>query len=138
MLPDDEDQDEKDVNSFKQVLVCTNNDCPKHIVSADPVFRISIRVQDCTGITSLTLFDREAKKILGMSAMELLEKSKQFCVEEKTTPAEFASFEDKKFAFKIKIGQFNIDKHLDGYGIRKLTDDSSIVASLEQRFPDSQ
>ena len=35
MLPDDED--EKDVNSFKQVLVCTNNDCPKHIVSVDPV-----------------------------------------------------------------------------------------------------
>lgn len=58
--------------------------------------------------------------------------------EEKTTPAEFHAFEDKKFAFKIKVGRFNIDKHLDGYGIRKLTNESSIVASLEERFSDIQ
>ncbi|KAI7734208.1 hypothetical protein M8C21_003409 [Ambrosia artemisiifolia] len=133
-LPDD--NEETDVTSFKQVLVCTNKDCPKHIVSADPV--IPIRVQDFTGITSLTLFDREAKKLLGMSAMQLLQISKQVSGEEKTTPPEFHVFEDKKFAFKIKVGQFNIDKHLDGYGIRKLTNESSIVASLEERFSDIQ
>jgi hypothetical protein len=34
-LPDDEEV--KDVTSFKQVLVCTNKGCPKQIVSADPV-----------------------------------------------------------------------------------------------------
>ncbi|KAI7757757.1 hypothetical protein M8C21_001691, partial [Ambrosia artemisiifolia] len=39
-----------------------------------------------------------------MSAMQILEKSKQVSGEEKTTPVEFHAFEDKKFAFKIKVG----------------------------------
>ncbi|KAI7741731.1 hypothetical protein M8C21_023962 [Ambrosia artemisiifolia] len=77
--------------------------------------------------------------MLGMSAMQLLEISKQLLSgEDKKHPAEFDVFEEKKFAFKIRVGQFNIDKHLDGYGIRKLTNDSSIVASLEERFPHIQ
>ena len=58
--------------------------------------------------------------------------------EEKTTPTEFHALEDKKFAFKIKVGQFNIDKHLDGYSIRKFTNESSILSSLEQKFSDIQ
>ncbi|KAI7734212.1 hypothetical protein M8C21_018981 [Ambrosia artemisiifolia] len=98
-------------NCNHKVLVCTNKDCPKHIVSADPVQEIAGNVSNAAVRNILT---------------------------EKTTPAEFHAFEDKKFAFKIKVGQFNIDKHLDGYSIRKLTNEPSIVASLEERFSDIQ
>ncbi|KAI7754043.1 hypothetical protein M8C21_001162 [Ambrosia artemisiifolia] len=72
-----------------------------------------------------------------MSAMQLLEITKKVSIEDKITPAEFDAFKEKKFAFKINVGQFNIDKHLDSY-VRKLTNDSEIVASLEERFLDIQ
>ncbi|XP_022036702.1 uncharacterized protein LOC110939298 [Helianthus annuus] len=49
----------------------------KRFVSATPIFRIPIRVQDSAAIASLTLFDHEARKMLGMTAIQLLEKSKQ-------------------------------------------------------------
>ncbi|XP_035830062.1 uncharacterized protein LOC110944793 [Helianthus annuus] len=125
---------------FKQVLVCSNPDCPKEVVAATPIFRIPIRVQDYAVIASLTLFDREARKMLGMTAIQLLEKSKvdQASLEEKTIPYQFKSLNDKKFAFKIQISQFNIDNHIDGYAVHKLVNDAAIIESLESRIPADQ
>ncbi|XP_035840371.1 uncharacterized protein LOC110914351 [Helianthus annuus] len=53
---------------FKQVLVCSNQDCPKEVVAATPM--IPIRVQDYAAIASLILFDREARKMLGIFGRE--------------------------------------------------------------------
>ncbi|KAJ0523513.1 putative nucleic acid-binding, replication factor A [Helianthus annuus] len=125
---------------FKQVLVCSNQDCPKEVVAATPIFRIPIRVQDYVAIASLTLFDREARKMFGMTAIQLLEKCKvdQASLQEKTIPYQFKSLNDKKFAFKIQISRFNIDNHIDGYAVHKLVNDATIIESLESRKPADQ
>ncbi|XP_035843707.1 uncharacterized protein LOC118490288 [Helianthus annuus] len=84
----DEAEDGAEEPKVKQVLVCSNPECPKEVVGVTPIFRIPIRVQDSAAIASLTLFDREARKMFGMTAIQLLEKSKveQASSEEKTMP----------------------------------------------------
>ncbi|KAJ0564706.1 putative nucleic acid-binding, replication factor A [Helianthus annuus] len=115
----DEAEDGAEEPKFKQVLVCSNPECPKEVVGATPVFRIPIRVQDFAAIASLTLFDREARKMFGKTAIQLLEKSKASS-EEKIMPYQFKILNDKKYAFKIQVSHFNIDNHTDGYAVHKL------------------
>ncbi|KAK1424357.1 hypothetical protein QVD17_19686 [Tagetes erecta] len=53
-----------------------------------PRFRIEIRVQDHTGVVSLTLFDREAKKLLKVSTKDLIgSQSKEVIENDNVTPA---------------------------------------------------
>ncbi|XP_024963578.1 uncharacterized protein LOC112503817 [Cynara cardunculus var. scolymus] len=62
-------------------------------------FRISLRVQDDTGIVSLTLFDREANKVLNQTATELFEKSGDLDM----FPDDLDVLLDRRFAIKIDI-----------------------------------
>ena len=41
---------------------------------------------------------------------------------------------DMKFAIKIKVNNYNIQKNCFVYGISKLTDDENILNELEMRF----
>ncbi|XP_035830917.1 uncharacterized protein LOC110928419 [Helianthus annuus] len=65
----------------------------------------SIRVQDYAAIASLTLFDREARKMLVMTAIQLLEKSRvdQASLEEKTIPYQFRALNDKIMLSRFKL-----------------------------------
>ncbi|XP_076885787.1 uncharacterized protein LOC143535409 [Bidens hawaiensis] len=96
-------------------------------------FRILIRVQDPTGIIDLTLWDREAVKILKVSANDLVESiikgetSEQF-------PDVLNNLLEKKYAFKIDIKKYNVDRQEMGFGISKYSDDSKIIDTLENKF----
>ncbi|XP_076900480.1 uncharacterized protein LOC143554655 [Bidens hawaiensis] len=96
-----------------------------------PRFKIKIRVQDSTGVVSLTLFDRDAIMLINKTAAKLIDSQKQ--VENVGFPAELESLLEKKFAFKIDVAEFNFRNSVEDYGINKLTDDTNILSELQKR-----
>ncbi|KAJ9552696.1 hypothetical protein OSB04_016741 [Centaurea solstitialis] len=92
-----------------------------------------IIVQDDTGIVSLTLFDREANKVLNKSTIELYEKIKEHGDLE-MFPEDLNILLDRKFAIKIEVNYYNIKNSYFVYGISKLTDDENILNLLEIRL----
>ncbi|XP_035832868.1 replication protein A 70 kDa DNA-binding subunit B-like [Helianthus annuus] len=57
------------------VLECQTDRCNKRTVLSVPRIKVQIRVQDCTGIVTLTLFEREVLKLLKVNANQLLDKN---------------------------------------------------------------
>ncbi|KAJ0566915.1 putative transcription factor B3-Domain family [Helianthus annuus] len=57
------------------VLECQTDRCNKRTVVSVPRIKVLIRVQDCTGIITLTLFEREVVKLLKVNANQLLDKN---------------------------------------------------------------
>ncbi|XP_022040342.1 replication protein A 70 kDa DNA-binding subunit B-like [Helianthus annuus] len=55
------------------MLECQTDRCNQKTVTSVPRIKVPIRVQDCTGIVTLTLFEREVVKLLSVSANQLLE-----------------------------------------------------------------
>ncbi|KAJ0440957.1 putative nucleic acid-binding protein [Helianthus annuus] len=95
--------------------------------------RVPIRVQDCTGIVTLTLFEREVLKLLKVNASQLLDKNLDLA-NEGNFPPELNALLNRKFAFKISIGSFNIKNKSDGYSVSKLTDNRTVIAELDKIF----
>ncbi|XP_076893519.1 uncharacterized protein LOC143545526 [Bidens hawaiensis] len=63
-------------------------------------FKIKIRVQDSTGVVSLTLFDRDAKMLTNKTAKELIDSQNENKVESGGFPAELDCLLENIFAFK--------------------------------------
>ncbi|KAI3807069.1 hypothetical protein L1987_22990 [Smallanthus sonchifolius] len=49
-------------------------------------------------------------------------------------PDAFNSLINKKWAFKIYVGEFNLANNKDGYTISKVTDDPSIISELKKKI----
>ncbi|KAI3797442.1 hypothetical protein L1987_32699 [Smallanthus sonchifolius] len=64
------------IDEFEEqnVFECLTPKCAQEAVSAEPRIKLGIRVQDATGMISLTLFDGEANRIFRKSSKEFLEK----------------------------------------------------------------
>ncbi|XP_076914329.1 replication protein A 70 kDa DNA-binding subunit C-like [Bidens hawaiensis] len=87
-------------------------------------FKIKIRVQDSTGLVSLTLFDRDAKMLTNKTAKELIDSQKE--VDNGEFPPELDCLLEKIFSFKVDVADFNFINNVEDYGINKLTDDTNI------------
>ncbi|KAI3687642.1 hypothetical protein L1987_81342 [Smallanthus sonchifolius] len=111
--------------------------CAQEAVSAEPRIKLGIRVQDATGMISLTLFDGEANRIFRKSTKEFLEKYLEGGYN-RLLPDEFYDLMDKKYAFKIEITDFNLKTGKQVYTIAKMTDDSSIIGELEIFFTSNE
>ncbi|KAJ0447354.1 putative nucleic acid-binding, replication factor A [Helianthus annuus] len=70
-----EKQDGSDGFEDIVVLECKDDGCNSKTVYSVPRIRVPIRVQDCTGIVTLTLFEREVLKLLKVNASQLLDKN---------------------------------------------------------------
>ncbi|XP_035845239.1 replication protein A 70 kDa DNA-binding subunit D-like [Helianthus annuus] len=57
------------------ILECQTDRCNKRTVVSVPRIKVLIRVQDCTGIVTLTLFEREVVKLIKVNANQLLDKN---------------------------------------------------------------
>ncbi|KAD6119547.1 hypothetical protein E3N88_10818 [Mikania micrantha] len=121
----------------KKVVICNNSKCIDQLVTAVPRFKIPIRVQDYTGVVSLTLFDREALKLLHISAQDLLEMTLQDSTND-MIPQHFNGFMDIKYEFRIEVTKYNLENNIDFYSISKVTDAASIIFELEKKYPFSQ
>ncbi|XP_024995679.1 replication protein A 70 kDa DNA-binding subunit A-like [Cynara cardunculus var. scolymus] len=105
---------------------CTTNRYKGKQTEVLPKFRISLRVQDDTGIVSLTLFDREANKNLNQTETELYEKVKESGDLDMFLD-ELDVLLDRRFAIKIGITDYNIKNNFFIHGISKLTNDDAIL-----------
>nr|KAJ0215127.1 hypothetical protein LSAT_V11C300132450 [Lactuca sativa] len=59
------------------VLKCNGDNCKNKTISSVPRYKIPIRVQDDSGTITLTLFDRDAYRIVKKRARDLIDKIKQ-------------------------------------------------------------
>ncbi|KAD7477141.1 hypothetical protein E3N88_00277 [Mikania micrantha] len=66
-------EDESGDFEDEKVFECNNPKCNVKVVSPVPRFKIQIRVQDITGVVSLTLFDRDVTKLIQKTAREVLD-----------------------------------------------------------------
>ncbi|KAJ0753793.1 putative replication protein A, OB [Helianthus annuus] len=115
------------------VLECQTDRCNKRTVVSVPRIKLLIRVQDCTGIVTLTLFEREVVKLLNVNANQLLDNNMELASEGNFL-SELRALINRRFAFKIAICSFNINKKLDGYSVSKLTENPSIIKDLDAHF----
>ncbi|KAM0055024.1 putative nucleic acid-binding protein [Helianthus debilis subsp. tardiflorus] len=107
--------------------------CNTKNVSSVPRIRLYIRVQDCTGIVSLTLFEREVTKLLKVNANQLLDNNIELA-NEGSFPNELNSLLNMKFAFKIVVSSFNISKKSDGYSVSKMTNNPVVLSELDKHL----
>ncbi|KAJ0434736.1 putative transcription factor B3-Domain family [Helianthus annuus] len=128
-----EKQDGSDGFEDIVVLECKDDGCNSKTVYSVPRIRVPIRVQDCTGIVTLTLFEREVLRLLKVTATQLLDKNLDLA-NEGNFPQELNALLNRKFAFKISIASFNIKNKSDGYSISKLTDNQTVIGELDKIF----
>ncbi|CAI9262431.1 unnamed protein product [Lactuca saligna] len=94
---------------------CTN--CGKKVQTedlfsgADSGIKIPIRVQDDSGTITLTLFDRDAYRIVKKRARDLIDKIKQ-----------------------IDVNSFNVSNNYNRFGILGYTVDSNVIDALEKKL----
>ncbi|XP_076894221.1 uncharacterized protein LOC143546442 [Bidens hawaiensis] len=130
-----------------------SENCNYQGVNAGPRFRIPIRVQDTTGVVSLTLFDRAAKQLFNKTTEEVvIGDAESIIVNDllflynhfkflymhvdvmQALPEEVNVILEKKFAFIIDVTDYNIKTSYDVFGVSKLTDDDDVVYELETKF----
>ncbi|MFS7973181.1 putative nucleic acid-binding protein [Helianthus anomalus] len=115
------------------VLECQTDRCNKRTVVSVPRIKVLIRVQDCTGIVTLTLFEREVVKLIKVNANQLLDKTMELA-SEGNFPKLLKVLLNRRFAFKIAIGSFNIKNKSDGYSVSKLIENPTIIKDLDRHF----
>ncbi|KAJ0532203.1 hypothetical protein HanIR_Chr09g0394101 [Helianthus annuus] len=82
-------------------------------------------------------FEREVVKLLKVSANQLLDKNIELA-NEGSFPGERKASLNRKFAFKIAVGSFNIKNKSDGYSVSKLTENPLVISVLDKKFDDIQ
>ncbi|KAL0011772.1 hypothetical protein SO802_006880 [Lithocarpus litseifolius] len=93
------------VKQIKGVLWCER--CKNEPKFAVPSYRIQVQVQDETSVTTFTLFDKGAKKIISKTAKELAEQQEEDTMEEIVRK----SRKDKYIASQnIEIGETSIER----------------------------
>ncbi|XP_076955796.1 replication protein A 70 kDa DNA-binding subunit B-like [Bidens hawaiensis] len=124
------------VNGVK-VYECKNSSCNSQGVTTGPRFRIPIRVQDTTGVVSLTLFDRDARQLFNKPADEFVTTDVEVDPMH-TFPKELNTILEKKFAFIVEVSDYNIRNSYDVYSVTKLTDDQDVLNDLDKQLAHGQ
>ncbi|XP_023763260.1 uncharacterized protein LOC111911742 [Lactuca sativa] len=99
-----------------------------------PWYIIPINVQDHTDTIGLTLFDRDAKRLLDISAFELKKIHEAAGDSLHLFPNQMNVLKNKKFAFIGDITSYNVINYNNIYTVVKLTEDVSIVSDLESKL----
>ncbi|PWA72602.1 nucleic acid-binding, OB-fold protein [Artemisia annua] len=106
---EDIDVTETETKGDDNVWYCKK--CMTKVTSVVLRLRLNVRVQDSTGTITLVLFDREDGDV-------------------DSFPKEISKLINKKFIFKIKVSDFNIEYGYDVYTVLKLCDDAEIMDAL--------
>ncbi|KAL4562293.1 hypothetical protein LXL04_034493 [Taraxacum kok-saghyz] len=115
-----------------QVFWCSNPmpECQNNVISAVSRYIVRVRVQGVVGVVTLTLFDREVRDMLKISAASLVEQSEKVG-NTNEYPIEFEEVLEKKYAFKVVVGKFNSTKNVRYYNVSKMTDAVDIMSELD-------
>ncbi|KAL2926569.1 Replication protein A 70 kDa DNA-binding subunit B [Bienertia sinuspersici] len=122
----------KDLKKIKEVdvegkkrLWCDR--CNAYVDDVNARFKLQIRVVDETGNASFVLFDREVAQIIGKSADQLRESCHSKIDDEDSIPDELNKIMDKKYLFKIKISEYNLQQRWPVYTVTKMTADERLI-----------
>ncbi|CAI9275086.1 unnamed protein product [Lactuca saligna] len=99
-----------------------------------PWYIIPINVQDCTGTIGLTLFDREARRLLNISAYELKKIHDAAGDSDALFPMQLNVLKNRKFGFVVDITEYNVNNYNNIYTVLRVTEDMSIVCELESKI----
>ncbi|KAL2921030.1 Replication protein A 70 kDa DNA-binding subunit E [Bienertia sinuspersici] len=139
----------KDLKKIKKIdveekkLWCDR--CNAYVDDVNVRFKLQIRVVDETGNASFVLFDREVAQIIGKSADQLRQSCHSKMDNEDSIPDESNKMLDKKYLFKIKISEYNLQQRWLVYTVTKMTADERLiklfigatnVSNVEQRKND--
>ncbi|KAK1431761.1 hypothetical protein QVD17_08387 [Tagetes erecta] len=113
-------------NCNRKLILKDDNDNKSPTELADRQLMVARQLQypvlkDSTGTLSLTLFDRDASRLLKKDG------------DDGMVPDEFSTLLGKNFAFKIDISKYNLEHKFWVFGITKLTDNAEIIADLEKK-----
>ncbi|CAI9293027.1 unnamed protein product [Lactuca saligna] len=79
------------------------------------MYIIPINVQDCTGTIGLTLFDREARRLLNISAYELKKIHDAAGDSDALFPMQLNVLKNRKFGFVVDITEYNVNNYNNIY-----------------------
>ncbi|CAH1453115.1 unnamed protein product [Lactuca virosa] len=116
------------------VIKCKNAACNDSNFHTVIKYIIPINVQDHTGTIGLTLFDREAKRLLDISAFELKKIHAAAGDSLHLFPNQMNVLENRKFAFLVDITSYNVINYNNIYTVVKLIEDVSIVSDFESKL----
>ncbi|KAJ0482889.1 putative nucleic acid-binding protein [Helianthus annuus] len=133
-----EDTQESGSAVTKEVLTCVSDRCAFKTITSSLKFKIQLRVQDPSASVTLTLFDREARKLLGKSVDDILTANPEFRSDSMKIPAEVDTLVGQTAAFKIDVTGYVLKYNIHKYGILKLTVDPNIISVLQEKQSSSQ
>nr|XP_043634097.1 uncharacterized protein LOC122605253 [Erigeron canadensis]XP_043634098.1 uncharacterized protein LOC122605253 [Erigeron canadensis] len=96
--------------------------------------KLQVRVQDGTGTVFFILFQKDVTDFIGKKATDLLSKINQEDDFE-LFPEDFNMFINKRFAFKIKVSDYNLKHNYRVYTVNKLSVDEGIINSVLELIP---
>ncbi|KAL7614438.1 hypothetical protein Lser_V15G05038 [Lactuca serriola] len=120
--------------SETMVVGCTNAQCKKSEIQTVIKYIIPINVQDCTRTIGLTLFDREAKRLLNISAYELKKIHDAAGDSDGLFPMQLNVLKNSKFGFLVDITEYNVNNYNNIYTVLRVAEDMSIVSELESKI----
>nr|KAJ0204683.1 hypothetical protein LSAT_V11C500293360 [Lactuca sativa] len=123
-----------DCNEDVKLYKCTNVECNKSTKVPIPRYMIPVCVQDDSASTILTMFDREAYGLLGISARDLAEKHTRLGFSLGIYPPELNFLKNKHLAFKVSVTKYNVKFQNSVYTISRVTEEKQIIESLERKL----
>ncbi|XP_022041619.1 replication protein A 70 kDa DNA-binding subunit A-like [Helianthus annuus] len=142
-----EDTQESGSAVTKEVLTCVSDRCAFKTITSSLKFKIQLRVQDPSASVTLTLFDREARKLLGKSVDDILTANPEFRSDSMKIPAEVDALVGQTAAFKIDVTGYVLKYNIHKYDcpgnsevshILKLTVDPNVISVLQEKQSSSQ
>ncbi|CAH1453009.1 unnamed protein product [Lactuca virosa] len=99
---------------------------------------IPVRIQDHTGSITLTMFEQDVKKLLKISAKDLVAKTAKlgFCTN--VYPSDINVLKDMKLAFIVSVSKYNVQRNTNQYTISRISDDEILIEELEKKGGNSQ
>nr|XP_043639701.1 replication protein A 70 kDa DNA-binding subunit A-like [Erigeron canadensis] len=134
-IADEEELTDELINAPGDSIWCRKE--KKIATEVGPKFRVTMRVQDSTGIASFVMWDRDVQKLLGLSAYDIRQRQLNNNDDE-TYPYELEGLLNVKVAFKIKIDKYNVKHKGSAYTVNKMCDDPDIIAELEDEENDNE
>ncbi|CAI9276293.1 unnamed protein product [Lactuca saligna] len=123
-----------DCNEDVKLYKCTNVECNNSTKVPIPRYMIPVCVQDDSASTILTMFDREAYGLLGISAKDLAEKHTRLGFSLGIYPPELNFLKNKHLAFKVSVTKYNVRFQNSVYTISRVTEEKQIIESLERKL----
>ncbi|WOH09897.1 hypothetical protein DCAR_0729357 [Daucus carota subsp. sativus] len=104
------------------------NACNESTVTVTQRYRIVASIQDDTGTTTVTLFNKEAEQLTGIPIQKLLNELGEGSDIERI-PAAVNNIVGKVCAFQIKITKYNITHGCEEYTVARVSESSSATPS---------